>query len=411
MPRTTKPRPKNTKEVLDEQLGTNAIDPQSARPTYVGPNRGNDVSTKGDRAKDVSVSIMDIDTAIIKYIEDKIKPSAIQDGNRIQVPVLYGFPERWASIQEKGYLREYSGRFIAPAIIIKRDSMEANRTLGTKIDANNPKNLFAFETSYTKKNQYDNFAALTNRDPIKEFKLVVMPEYVTLVYSGVIFTNHLEQNNKIIEAFKYAENTYWGESGRFQFRARIDSFTTSTEYAVSEDRTTRTNFTITLNGYILPDTVNKEASYPKKYLSRAQVIFGVETDDASDVFMVNFGRKKKKNNVLFPSPFQKISYVNTTNAVVSYLATNNIVVGDSLTSNTITVNNQTILQAPSPLPATNVSNFVVVLNGQLIPANYVTQIAQIGNNVVVTIDSTGAGYGNLTVHYQASDFVVIGKFV
>jgi len=411
MPRTTKPRPKNTKEVLDEQLGTNAIDPQSARPTYVGPNRGNDVSTKGDRAKDVSVSIMDIDTAIIKYIEDKIKPSAIQDGNRIQVPVLYGFPERWASIQEKGYLREYSGRFIAPAIIIKRDSMEANRTLGTKIDANNPKNLFAFETSYTKKNQYDNFAALTNRDPIKEFKLVVMPEYVTLVYSGVIFTNHLEQNNKIIEAFKYAENTYWGESGRFQFRARIDSFTTSTEYAVSEDRTTRTNFTITLNGYILPDTVNKEASYPKKYLSRAQVIFGVETDDASDVFMVNFGRKKKKNNVLFPSPFQKISYVNTTNAVVSYLATNNIVVGDSLTSNTITVNNQTILQAPSPLPATNISNFVVVLNGQLIPANYVTQIAQVGNNVVVTIDSAGAGYGNLTVHYQASDFVVIGKFV
>jgi hypothetical protein len=411
MPRTKKPRPKNTNEVLDEQLGTNAIDPQSARPTYVGPNRGNDVSTKGDRAKDVSVSIMDIDTAIIKYIEDKIKPSAIQDGNRIQVPVLYGFPERWASIQEKGYLREYSGRFIAPAIIIKRDSMEANRTLGTKIDANNPKNLFAFETSYTKKNQYDNFAALTNRDPIKEFKLVVMPEYVTLTYSGVIFTNHLEQNNKIIEAFKYAENTYWGESGRFQFRARIDSFTTSTEYAVSEDRTTRTNFTITLNGYILPDTVNKEASYPKKYLSRAQVIFGVETDDASDVFMVNFGRKKKKNNVLFPSPFQKISYVNTTNAVVSYLATNNIVVGDSLTSNTITVNNQTILQAPSPLPATNISNFVVVLNGQLIPANYVTQIAQVGNNVVVTIDSAGAGYGDLTVHYQASDFVVIGKFV
>jgi hypothetical protein len=147
MPRTTKPRPKNTKEVLDEQLGTNAIDPQSARPTYVGPNRGNDVSTKGDRAKDVSVSIMDIDTAIIKYIEDKIKPSAIQDGNRIQVPVLYGFPERWASIQEKGYLREYSGRFIAPAIIIKRDSMEANRTLGTKIDANNPKNLLIKEFS------------------------------------------------------------------------------------------------------------------------------------------------------------------------------------------------------------------------------------------------------------------------
>jgi len=411
MPKTIKPRPKNINEVLDEQLGDESADPISGRPSVKPHNRGNDVSTKGDRVKDISISILDIDTSIIKYIEEKIKPSVMQDGNRIQVPIMYGFPERWQTIQEKGGLREYSGRFIAPVIVLKRDSMVANRNLGTKIDANNPQNLHVFETGYTKKNQYDNFTALTNRDPVKEYRLVVMPEYVTLTYSVVIFTNHLEQNNKITEAFQYAANTYWGESGRFQFRARIDSFTTSTEYAVSEDRTTRTNFTITLNGYILPDTVNKEASYPKKYLSRAQVIFGVETDDASDVFMVNFGRKKKKNNVLFPSPFQKISYVNTTNAVVSYLATNNIVVGDSLTSNTITVNNQTILQAPSPLPATNVSNFVVVLNGQLIPANYVTQIAQIGNNVVVTIDSAGAGYGDLTVHYQASDFVVIGKFV
>ena len=35
-------------------------------------NRGNDVSTKGDRIKDVSIGIVDIDTAIIKYIEEKL---------------------------------------------------------------------------------------------------------------------------------------------------------------------------------------------------------------------------------------------------------------------------------------------------------------------------------------------------
>jgi hypothetical protein len=300
---------------------------------------------------------------------------------------------------------------MAPVIVLKRDNLEANRSLGTKIDANNPQNLHVFETGYTKKNQYDNFTALSNRNPIKEYKLVVTPEYITLTYSAVIFTNHLEQNNKIIEAFKYAENTYWGEQGRFQFRARIDSFATSTEYSSGDDRTTRTNFTITLNGYIIPDTINRDISYPKKFLSKAQVIFTMETEGVREIDYVRFGKKKNKNNVLFPSPYQKISYVNTTNAVVSYLATNNIVVGNSLTSNTITANNQTILQAPSPLPATSINNFSVVLNGQLVPANYVTQIAQVGSNVVVTIDSTGAGYGNLTTHYQASDFVIIGKFV
>jgi len=410
MPRTRKPRPKNTNEILDDQLGVNAIDSNSVRPTYVGHNRGNDVSTKGDRAKDISIGIMDIDTAIIKYIEDKIKPSAIQDGNRIQVPVLYGFPERWASIQEKGYLREYSGRFIAPAIVIKRDSMEANRTLGTKIDANNPKNLFAFETTYTKKNQYDNFSALTNRDPIKEYKLVVMPEYVTLTYSAVIFTNHLEQNNKIIEAFKYAENTYWGEPGRFQFRARIDSFTTSTEYASDEDRTTRTNFTVILNGYILPDTINREASYPKKYLSKAQIIFNIETD-VEEVFTIatSASDKVKKNGVNFPTDKQSLYVTDTSSQVVGYLASMVTKTGNSLSivnGNTIRVLNSSIAIAPSPLPLTDKTQFNIVINTTYLSNNLLSSVTQNGNNVDIVIDTTALGY-NLS---NTSGISVIGKF-
>ena len=194
MSKNIKPRPKNNREVLDEVLGKDSVDPVSGHPLMsTDNNRANDVSTKGDREKDVSIGLVDIDTAIIKYIEEKIRPSAIQDSNRIKVPVMYGFPERWQTIQEKGFLREYSGRMIAPVIVLKRDSMEANRSLGTKIDANNPQNLHVFSTGQTKKNQYDNFTALTNRDPVKEFRLVVMPEYVTLTYSAVIFTNHLEQ--------------------------------------------------------------------------------------------------------------------------------------------------------------------------------------------------------------------------
>jgi hypothetical protein len=176
MPRSIKPRPLNQREILDNQLGDKVYDPSlESRPIDNIPNRGNDVSTSGDRTKDISISIVDIDTSIIKYIENKIKPSIIQDGNRIQVPIMYGFPERWQTIQEKGYLREYSGRFIAPVVVLKRDSLEANRNLGTKIDANNPQNLYTFEIAYTKKNQYDNFTALSNRDPIKEYRTIVMP--------------------------------------------------------------------------------------------------------------------------------------------------------------------------------------------------------------------------------------------
>jgi hypothetical protein len=410
MPKTTKPRPKNINEVLDEQLGSIAADPNSTRPTYQGHNRGNDVSTKGDRVKDASISIMDIDSAIIKYIEDKIKPSIIQDGNKIKVPVLYGFPERWSSIQENGYLREYSGRFIAPAIVLKRDNLEANRGLGTKIDANNPKNLFAFETTYTKKNQYDNFSALTNRDPIKEYRLVVMPEYVTLTYSAVIFTNHLEQNNKIIEAFQYAANTYWGESGRFQFRAKIDSFATSTEYASTDDRTTRTNFTITLIGYIIPDSVNANASHPKKFLSKAQIVFNLETDD-TEIFSIstNASGQTKQQGVNFPTNAQTIAITNTSNEVVTYLGSVVTKYDNELSlvnTSTIRVLNSTIALAPAPLPPTDKTQFNVVINTTYIPNNLITSVTQNGSNVDIVIDTAALGYPLL----DAADISVIGKF-
>jgi hypothetical protein len=411
MPKTRKPRPKNLREIYDEALGTNVQDPNlglRASDNFI--NRGNEVSTKGDRTKDISISIMDIDTSIIKYIEQKVKPSIMQDGNQLQVPVMYGFPERWATIQEKGFLREYSGRFVAPIIVLKRDSLEANRTLGTKVDANRPQNIHTFEVPYTKKNQYDNFAALSNRIPVKEYRIVVMPEYVTLKYSAVVFTNHLEQNNKIIEALQYAANTYWGEEGRFQFRANIGSFTTSTEYSVGQDRTTRTNFDITLNGYIIPDTVNRDISYPKKYLSKAQLVFNLETDDI-DIFTIGTTplNTVKKQAVNFPTPAQNIEIVDASNAVVAYLA--GIVTkteGDLqfMSYNTLRVLNSTITPAPPPLPPTDKTAFNIVINATYIPNNLIVSVTQNGANIDIVIDTVGLGY-NLTTTNGIS---VIGKF-
>lgn len=406
-----KPIPKSREQALDEQIqpyelaNLGKVDPKVT-------NRGTDVSAEGSRTKDISVGIMDIDTAVIKYIEDKIQPSIIQDGERIAVPLMYGYPERWSTMQEKGYLREYSGRMLTPVIVVKRDSIELNRTLGNKLDANNPHNFHVFEVPYTKKNAYDNFAVLSNRIPVKEFMAVATPDYVTLKYSCAVFTNHIEQNNKIIEAFNYASYAYWGESGRFLFKAKIDSFSTSTEYSTDNDRTTRTNFDIILNGYIIPDTVNRDLSYKKRFLSKAQVIFDIEVESANEIFKPTLG-KKKKSPAIFPAVNPVISYVNTTDAVVSYLATMITKVANigDIGDNTFSVAG-TILQAPSPLPATSKDNFSVVINGQLVSNNFVTSINQAGSNVVVTVDRTLAGYP-VTFSQMASEgasFIIIGKF-
>ena len=100
----------------------------------------------------------------------------MQNGVKINVPILYGSPERWAAVQKDGFYRDKNGKIQTPLIIFKRDSIEKNRTLGNKLDANSPNNFAIFEKKFSKKNIYDRFSTLVNRDPVKELYGVIIPD-------------------------------------------------------------------------------------------------------------------------------------------------------------------------------------------------------------------------------------------
>jgi hypothetical protein len=74
----------------------------------------------------------------------------------------------------------------------------------------------------------------------------------------------MDQLNKIIEAIEYASDSYWGDPSRFQFRAMIDSFNIKTELADKEERTVSSTFSIKMNGYIVPDVLQKDVTALKK---------------------------------------------------------------------------------------------------------------------------------------------------
>ena len=409
MPRIEKPRPQSIKEGINS-----LIKPYNAyedAPIFVREHRGTDVSTKGDRDKDVSIGLEDIDTAVISYIQNTIRPSVTQNGERIPVPVIYGFPERWKAVQQDGFLRDVNGRILSPIIVLRRENIQPNRTLGNKLDANNVSNFHVFEVPYTKKNAYDNFSALTNRQPVKEFRAVVIPEYLTLMYTCAIYTDHVAQNNKVVEAMQYASNSYCGDANRFKFRSTIDSFSTVTDYTQGEDRTSKTTFNITLNGYIIPDTINRDMSYPKKFLSKAQLVFNLEVDGLKEIFNPTMGLKANKRPELAGGKTQ-VSYVNTTSPVVAYLAKAVTKADGDVTvssNNTIRVLSSTISIAPSPLPATDKTQFNVLINGQVVPNNYITSITQNGSNVDIVIDIAGAGY-SYGLQVFEGNITVVGKF-
>ena len=101
-------------------------------------NRGRITSRKDDKVKDISIGLQDHDEAIMYYFNNVIKPSVIVQGNRTNVPVIYGAPERWKGVQKDGYFRDKEGKLQVPLIMFKRDSVEKRRDLGNKMDANNP---------------------------------------------------------------------------------------------------------------------------------------------------------------------------------------------------------------------------------------------------------------------------------
>lgn len=240
-------------------------------------NRATKLSFREDNTKPFSLGIVDIDESIKYYIENVIKPTVIQNGERLAIPVIYGNPEKWKAVQADGYYRDKTGKVMCPLIMFKRDSIDKVRSIANKLDANQP-NLYATSTKkYTSKNAYSNFDLLNNRIPITQNYLTVIPDYVTITYSCTIMTYYMEQLNKVVEAMNYASDSYWGDPNRFKFKAKIDSFAMALESELNKERIVKSTFSIKLNGYLVPEIIQKDLVALKKANSKAQVIITAET--------------------------------------------------------------------------------------------------------------------------------------
>jgi hypothetical protein len=272
-----KPIPKTQREI-STSLQTPYLPNELGNPNDFGvANRASKTSFRDDTTKPFTLGIVDIDESIKFYIENVIKPTVVQNGERLAIPVIYGNPEKWKAVQADGYYRDKVGKVMCPLIMFRRDSIEKVKTIANKLDGNQP-NLYATAAKkYSPKNAYSNFNALNNRIPVVENYLTVVPDYITLTYSCMIMTYYTEQLNSVIEAMNYASDSYWGDPGRFKFRAQIDSFVIASESELNKERVAKTTFNIKLNGYLVPDVIQKELVALKKVNSKAQVIITAET--------------------------------------------------------------------------------------------------------------------------------------
>lgn len=275
------PIPKSQRELSIEQHS--AFDSEVGNPNYSNNiNRGNQISFNGDSTKPFSIGIQDIDESLLYYFQNVIKPFVIQNDQRIPVPIIYGSPEKWKSFQKDGYYRDAQGKIMMPIIMFKRDNIEKVRSITNKLDANNPHNVSIHRKKYSPKNSYDNFNVLNGIVPERVNYAVVVPDYITLTYSCAVNTYYMDQLNKIVEAIEYASDSYWGDPSKFQFRAMIDSFATKAELAEKDERLVSSTFNIKLNGYIIPDVIQKDMTALKKIPDVVKVIVTEQITEESN---------------------------------------------------------------------------------------------------------------------------------
>jgi len=246
-----------------------AVDPLKNIPL----NRGAQLKREGNELGK-GVRLYDVDLAIAEHMIDTVVPSVEAFREKVKVPVLYGNPERWTSVQKQGYLKDKNGALQIPLIMFKRNSIERDDQMASSM---NRHVSYPSVSMYSKKHRYDKFSAMTGTTKPVEIFDVIMPDYVTVSYEVIIWTDFTEHMNKIVEAFQYATDEYWGDKNGFKFRTKIDSFDNTTEVGEGSQRIVRTTFTMLVNAYLLPEQFNNESTH-KKSITPKKVVWGMETD-------------------------------------------------------------------------------------------------------------------------------------
>lgn len=264
-------------------------------------NRAMETRRDTDKQKDFTVSLIDIDTTIMKHVES-LQLHVIDNGNNIKVPLYYASPEKWKSIQKDGVIRDYNGKMLLPALVFKRVNSEKDQAM---MMFNRYLN-YPVMKMYSEKNRYTPFNLLVGKNaPINEVYDVLCPDHMVFTYHFIIWTEYVEQMNTLVERLNFETEDYWGDLKGLRFRTRIDAFSHNIELQVDQDRMVKTEFDLMVHGYLLPDTNygvggGKKSTTQKRFTPK-KVRMGVEMVATDFDFNTVDANREKWRNQNYPN--------------------------------------------------------------------------------------------------------------
>lgn len=357
-------------------------------------------SEKGDIKQ--SITLYDIDYAIMSYLEEVVLPKLEQNGQSITIPVIYGNSERWTGARKQGVYRDAAGKIQLPLMMIRRTSVAKNENMAMLNRHVSYKSI----TKYSKQNKYDRFSILgPQAKPKYNVYNITMPDYVEINYECMTWTNFTEHLNSVVESLTFASDEYWGDKHKFKFNTIVADYNIVNEVGEGTERINRVEFTLNVKAYLLPEKFDGQTTIKKSNnITRVGMIVTSETDVTAN------GRLE--------SIFTKPSSYYDNKDLIDFLSLNNSKYANPITNNTISFTGVKLVKTPVTFIGTISASLTidtttydvkVYINGvrMIQPNNFTVTYSETTNILTINFDSGNIGY-NITT---SDEITIAGKFI
>ena len=240
------------------------------------PNRAQQIRRDNDIIKTPKCTIEDVDFAIISYIRDTLRLQVTENGQNIDVPIMYANGEKWAQVQAKGYMRDKKGKIMTPLLSIRRGSITERDTLKSLGVNNNPAgNDYVFHNKHSMENKYDRFSIQHGKQRKKEYYLAPVPEFIDVAYELLLWTEYTEQMNSLVEQIMPTNGFAYGTT--FKFPVFMSDVSFDTTNASGEDRVVRATIPLICKASLLMPFELRRSNFQKN-ISVKKIVFGNETE-------------------------------------------------------------------------------------------------------------------------------------
>jgi hypothetical protein len=210
-------------------------------------NRAYDTRRDTDSFKTPSITLYDIDYAVLYFLKEKINFQIEENGRMITVPVMYAGGETWSQIQRHGYLRDKTRKILTPIIVLRRSGLLEDDRF-SQLDVRGPLQSKAMILRPNRQvdDPYDQYQETDNSTNNFEFYATVLPTMVKVTYDVFIWTELQTQLNSIVEKIIPQNRLSWGDS--YQFTTKFGDVAFETLNDTGNDRIIRASLQLEVDG-------------------------------------------------------------------------------------------------------------------------------------------------------------------